>query len=305
MSNNDLMGFEEQAHRVRYAYDNTQRYYDEYPPNDDIVPIAAAINAWTLICGCYMGIEQTMKLLIWMRGGTPKQTHDLGILYSSLDPSERSVVADYYRVYRSLHNFDAGKIALPTADEFIRYIGKGYTSWRYILVEGPDALPSMHLGVMLDTWQTLADLAQHRAFGLNGPYQTVSGFLEDYIDGVFNDAEMDDEWQANPQFNAIRKWAERKGGTLKAGIDLFRHYHRHQDRVPLNPSEASQRMSEVLLGAVGRAVNALPSHRRADIVMFHYRVREDNLAWNAEKKVFESYPATGFDQESEPLAWAD
>ena len=60
MSNN-LKDFEDRAQRVSYAHKNTQRQYDEYPPKDDVVPIAAAINGWTLICGCYMGIEQTMN----------------------------------------------------------------------------------------------------------------------------------------------------------------------------------------------------------------------------------------------------
>ena len=128
MSNKNLKGFKDQAHRVSYAYKNTQRQYDEHPPNDDMVPIAAAINAWTLICGCYMGIEQTMKLLIRMRKGTPVRTHDLKSLYSSLAPSERDVVAAYYRVYRSLHNFDTGNISLETADEFIQHVGNGYVA---------------------------------------------------------------------------------------------------------------------------------------------------------------------------------
>ena len=47
MSNN-LKGFEDQASRVSYAYDETERQYHEHPPNDDMVPIAEAINAWTL-----------------------------------------------------------------------------------------------------------------------------------------------------------------------------------------------------------------------------------------------------------------
>ena len=55
MSNNNLRSFEEQARNVGYAYDNTQRQYDEYPPKGDMVPIAAAINAWTLVCGCLHG----------------------------------------------------------------------------------------------------------------------------------------------------------------------------------------------------------------------------------------------------------
>ena len=60
MSNN-LKGFEDQAHRVSYAYDNTQRQYDEHPPNDDVVPIAAAINAWTLICEDHNGVLETQN----------------------------------------------------------------------------------------------------------------------------------------------------------------------------------------------------------------------------------------------------
>ena len=52
---------------MTYAHKQAESHYDKYPPRDDIVPIAAAINAWTLICNCYMGIEQAMKRLILMR----------------------------------------------------------------------------------------------------------------------------------------------------------------------------------------------------------------------------------------------
>ena len=168
-----------------------------------------------------MGIEQTMKLLIRMRGTTTEKalrslSHDLVCLYKLLDPSERKVVADYYRVYRSLHNFDSGGIALETADEFIQYIGKGYEAWRYILIEDHKKMPKMHLGMILETWRALADLAEHRERGHK--YQTLEGDLEDYIDGVFNDAEMTDEWQAaSLKFCEIRKWIEHKGGVLESG----------------------------------------------------------------------------------------
>ena len=162
MSKNNLRGFKEQARLVKYAYENTQRQYDEYPPKDDIVHIAVAINAWTLICGCYMGIEQTMKLLIRMGGGNPKNIHDLNRLYSLLDPSDRDVVASYYRVYRSLHNFDTSSVSLKTADEFILYIGNGYVKWRYILAEDDQTMPKMHVGLMLEIWRALADLVEHK-----------------------------------------------------------------------------------------------------------------------------------------------
>ena len=131
-----------------------------------------------------MGIEQTMKLLIYMRRGSKERTreldtHDLNKLYSLLDESERRVVADYYRVYRSLHNFDSGDIALDTADQFIQYSGNGYTSWRYILVEDPVGVPKVHIGLMLETWRALVAAAKHHVSGKN--HET----LADLLTGVY------------------------------------------------------------------------------------------------------------------------
>ena len=295
MSNN-LQEFKDQAQRVRYAYENTQRQYDEYPPNDDIVPVAAAINAWTLICGCYMGIEQTMKLLIRMRDGTPARTHDLESLYSSLDPSEKKVVAACYRVCRSLHNFDSGSIALDTADEFIQHIGNGYVEWRYILVENPEMVPKMHLGLMLETWRALVDLVNLRVFE-GTSYRTVATILEqDYIVGkVYRDAESDDEWQAASQeensgveFKELCDWFQHKGRFLQGGIDLFNHHARGTG----DSIQASPLLRRVLLRAADKAVSGpLPTRRRADIAMFHNRIRNGGLAWNSDKGVFEQLPS--------------
>ena len=61
MSNKNLKGFKDQAHRASYAYENTQRQYDKYPPNDDMVPIVAAINALKLphFCGQFTAFESS------------------------------------------------------------------------------------------------------------------------------------------------------------------------------------------------------------------------------------------------------
>ena len=71
------------------------------------------------------------------------------------------MVANYYRVYRSLHNFDTDGIALDTAEEFIQYIGNGYAAWRHILTEDP----KIHLGSMLEIWRALAGLVGHHVSG--------------------------------------------------------------------------------------------------------------------------------------------
>ena len=292
MFNKNLKEFEDRAQRVGYAYCNTQREYDERPPNDDNVPVAAAINAWTLICGCYMGVEQTMKLLIRMRAGTPANIHDLASLYSALDASERELVAIYYRVYRSLHNFDSGSISLDTAKDFIEYIGKGYVAWRYILVESPERAPKIYLGLMLETWRALVDLVNLRIN--NGTsYRTVATVIEqDYIiGGVYRDAESDSEWQAASQdensgveFRELLDWFCLKGRPLKGGIDLFTHHARGTG----DSIQASPVLRRVLLRAAEKAIaGPLPTRGRADIAMFHHRIRNDGLAWNSDIGLFE------------------
>lgn len=289
---NNLKIFESQAQRVRFAYCITQREYDEHPPNDDLVPVAAAINAWTLICGCYMGIEQTMKLLIRIRGGTPEKTHDLESLYSSIEPSERALVATYYRIYRSLHNFDSGNIALDTAKEFIEYIGRGYVVWRYILVENPEQVPKIYPGLMLETWRALVDLVYLR-IGNGTCYRTIATIIEqDYImENVYRDAESDEEWQAASQdensgvrFRELLDWFYLKGRPLEAGIDLFTNHARGTG----DSIQASPVLRRVLLRAAEKAVeDPLAIRRRADIAMFHHRIRNGGLAWNSDGGVFE------------------
>ena len=194
----DLTSFKGLVHRVDYALRTTQLQYDKCPPKADLFFIAEGINAWPFICSCYMGIEQTMKLLIRMRDGAPEQllrnTHNLECLYALLHSSEQDVVASYYRVYRSLHNFDSGSIALETADDFIQQIGDGYIKWRYILVENPEP-PKTHVGLMLETWRALAHLAVHRVWGRR--YHTLAHYLGGYIEqNVFRVAETDKSWEA-------------------------------------------------------------------------------------------------------------
>ena len=239
-----------------------------------------------------MGIEQTMKLLIRMRGGNPPNTHDLERLYSLLDPSDHGLVTTYYRVYRSLHNFDSGNIVLDSAEEFIKHIGKGYVVWRYILVENKEVAPKIHLGLMLETWRALVDLVNLRSN--NGtPCRTVDKILEqNYIMNIYRDAESDDEWQAISQdensgveFRELYDWFCLKGRFLEGGIDLFTHHTRRTG----DSIQASPVLRRVLLRAAEKAVGSpLPTSRRADIAMFHQRICSGGLCWNSDLGVFEA-----------------
>ncbi len=313
MLNKNLRSFKDQALNVKCAYEHTRLQYDDFPSVFQAEPIFDAINKWALICGCYMGIEQTMKLLIRMRIDTLEpesaekhdletryndkkldNSHDLVKLYKEVRCSDREVVEEYYRVYGSLHEFDSGDP--ETASEFIEYIGKGYVAWRYILTENPP-IPKIHVGAMLETWCALADLVQHRALGVDYPCQNVASRLAKYIyDCVFYEAGMDQEWEEKASHKmGISEWVKRKGGPLEAGIYLFYHHEAGTE----NFIEDSPLMSRVLLRAAANAENkiqaknsALKNHMPtpgwADIKVFRYRVGKGDLAWNANARAFES-----------------
>ena len=307
MSNKNLRSFRDQARNVKYAYENTRRQYNDHPPRPDLVPIAGAINAWTHICSCYMGIEQTMKLLIRIqRDGTAnhrdelgrKLGHDLVKAYSLLDSSERDVVANYLRVYRSLHNFDTGNVSVRTADDFIHYIGNGYEAWRYILTEDHKEMPKMHLGLMLETWRAMVDLVQHHVSGRT--CHALEGDLERYIiDEVYRSAERDQQWQAASQdensaveFRGVHDWFFKGRRPLEAGIELFTHLAQGTG----DSIEAVPLLRQVLLRAAATAMQAVweptPLNRQEDIAMFHHRINNGGLAWNAIDRLFESCPAS-------------
>lgn len=111
------------------------------------------------------------------------------------------------------------------------------------------------------------------------------------MQNVYREAERDDEWQEASQdqnsgvgFRELFDWFYRKGRPLEAGIDLFTHHARGTG----NSLQASPLLRRVLLRATDKAVRGpLPTRRRADIVVFHQRIRGGGLSWNADKNVFE------------------
>ena len=180
------------------------------------------------------------------------------------------------------------------------------------------AAPKVHIGLLLELWRALADIAMHHVHGKN--YETLAYMLGEYIQqGVIVVAEQDDDWQAasqdennNTNFGEIRQWIRQNGGVLKAGIDLFDH----RARGSWHSLEASPLLRQVLFRAAERAVREAETDRAnrskwqnidiypagevvyfqnpatykarwTDIDMFHGRSKGSGLTWNADKGVFE------------------
>ncbi len=295
----NLASLKKAAWHAQYAHEYTQRLYDNNPPNGQLVPqILPAIEVWPFVYGCYMGIEQTLKVLIRLRKKNSENkfghTHDLGHLYGLLDSSEQEVVANYYRVYRSLYNFDAGDISIDTADEFIQHISKGYAAWRYILVEDHPDIPKIHLGLMFEIWRALAELAS-----ASQP-KPLNQRMEIYFrTEVFDKAEQSEIWESaalddssEVELGDIRRWVREQGEELKAGIRLFRYHAKHT----LDPRTASSVLHRVLLSAASNAVDQFrlpieqPEERRfwsrQDIAALYEAIHRGGLSWDETNEVF-------------------
>lgn len=142
----------------------------------DVLPEFEALQAWHWIPNCYSLVEQAFKLLWAVRneapidgfrksidgvGRKPGLAHDLGYIFSRLDPGDQGEISSAYRAYRDLHDY----IPLRSAPELLDQIGDGYTPWRYFLLEGAEGVPTADVGIMIEIAFIAAGLIDHLLTG--------------------------------------------------------------------------------------------------------------------------------------------
>lgn len=306
---------QQKSQLVNHAYRATVALYDEVIGDPD--PMAAAANAWPVICSSYLGIEQTLKFLLAHRGAEHEpDRHPLEPLYQALEVGEKKAVSRCYRVFRSLHNFDSAGIDLASADHFIAYIGEGFKPWEYLLIEPLDAAPKMYVPLMLEVWRVLAGLADIRFrkddateydYGYPRP---VSTHLARYLGHVISEATASDEWQAGSEQSGLgfsyihrlfcRETADGRllsdnDAILRFGVDMFSAFATDQDLpypvlvndVLRTAARKAWRDYDQKTRFFVDAYKVYTEPRRMDLQMFYQRVRNGGLRWNAAAGEFE------------------
>ena len=216
----NMSAFTERALQIEFVHRVTHDLYNRQPDTDNITPNKySALAVWPLIDSGYMGIEQTLKLLLCHKGVQAKRTHNLWDLYKKLDCSQKRTADAFYRVYYSLHkslySCREGFHRLSNLRSFVKHISRGYVNWRYLPYEEKGEIPKMHVGLLLESWSALVKVlsCETRVFA---PPQRLNIRLRSYFDQeVFGAIERSDLWQnmsqdkfSGVQFMDIRTWIE-------------------------------------------------------------------------------------------------
>ncbi|MYB19136.1 MAG: hypothetical protein F4Y16_09140 [Holophagales bacterium] len=116
----------------------------------DCVSDYVAIQAWPWIPSGYQLVEQSLKALIAARQGTPltevEKGHHLAKLFGRLDSGDKRDLSHAFESFVGLHDY----ITVRTIGEFLDSVGRGYTQWRYMLLDGAEGIPPNHIGSLLE-----------------------------------------------------------------------------------------------------------------------------------------------------------
>ena len=122
----------------------------------DLIKEYEGVQAWLWVPNLYQLIEQSLKLLLQYKNQAPGPIHRLKDLYSRLDPDYTGTLDEVYIGYRDLYEYLPDKRLEAFLERADRGKGNetGYTTWRYLLLEGFPAQetesPTMHIGAMLE-----------------------------------------------------------------------------------------------------------------------------------------------------------
>jgi len=144
-------GHQDAAVKLHFAHQMVNRLWQNAPDiQRDCVTDYVAIQAWPWIPSGYQLVEQSLKALIAARHGTPltqrKKGHHLDELFGRLENGDKQTIAHAFESFVGLHDY----IPIPTVSDFLDAVGRGYTQWRYMLLDGAEAIPANHIGALLE-----------------------------------------------------------------------------------------------------------------------------------------------------------
>ena len=171
--------------------------YAKCPVKPDLVPHCETYQAWGyVICGYFL-LEESFKLLIHIRGGTPRRTHTLSKLFQQLPEDDKDLLREYYADFRGVLGFENNKtFPFPCLDDFLTNLdgvkcrGKhvGSFDWRYYLIENPKSMPTVSIEFMHEVIFGTLRIAEYAANGKFEPSQHLYSLRKrgDRWEGKFN-----------------------------------------------------------------------------------------------------------------------
>ena len=304
--------------RLKIAQRQTERGFLRDGLLPDLHPGTEIASAWPFITAGYCGIEQTFKFLIAngkgisveelvaLRGERknefPFKTHDLHVLYRHLDDTAREKLEDYYRIFRSLHDYlDVGSLG-----DFLEIVsnppegkaGRGYESWRYSLTDPESRIPRNSPVFLLAIWRAAVMVIEDREYERRSvltPDKEIMAHLWPRLEFIMSTVCVRRQDKGLPFENYIEQyqaWVLPYGHPLNALATVLRDASR--DAGPAQ-SGASGTLEESVVEWIAWLRKHVEQHANYNVRRFHARAiglpgGAGGIRWNAEQRLFEDVP---------------
>ena len=119
--------------------------YEKCPVKSDLVPGHEVAQAWGYVVAGYFLVEESFKVLLYLRGKKVPTKHSLTMLFNLFEPGDKEILREYYSDYRATIGGYGGKSPFGTLDAFLVNLDGdpnkkgndhiGSFDWRYFLIE--------------------------------------------------------------------------------------------------------------------------------------------------------------------------
>lgn len=295
LDDDKISKFKNPAHRIMAASEQMFRSFHANPIQRDFSSEFEAIAAWSTVTCCYSGIEQAMKCLLKMQGTFidkgPREGghlhHDIGKIFKELAPEEQDVLRVSYRIYRSLHDY----IPPETIDCFLDSIDKGYTTWRYFLLDGrkSDDWAMTHSGAMVEIWSALSNIIYTRVYCNHG-LQTVKHRIDFHLRDDHLRAESESDYERDIRhINNILGWQQRDSFLDINVYSSLLYSHGNGKPLHIEPQSSSVPEELTRLPVLKAFIRNVKQRRNDnDLSYFVHRAETSRVVWNSDTDRFET-----------------
>ena len=127
------------------ALEKEKEKYEKCPVKSDLLPGHEAAQAWGYVVAGYFLVEESFKVLLYLRGKKVPPKHSLTMLFNLFEPGDKKILREYYADYRATIGGYGSKFPFGTLDEFLVNLDGdpnkkgddhiGSFDWRYFLIE--------------------------------------------------------------------------------------------------------------------------------------------------------------------------
>ena len=75
--------------------------YEKCPVKSDLLPGHEAAQAWGYVVAGYFLVEESFKVLLYLRGKKVPPKHSLTMLFNLFEPGDKKILREYYSDYRA------------------------------------------------------------------------------------------------------------------------------------------------------------------------------------------------------------